>query len=191
MPASPVGIRSLLRPSGRGPGICMESWRWSRRKSLCGHHFSTTTSCGPCFARRNRPSLAASDISLRMIADGKTGILLNIPTDRGLGGNRSRLSESVSRALLEFLFKAEYGYDMGMPQWVARVDQTPSPLSAWKGSSLDDIRFSISVRGTGTHSPTTYRKSCLIHEVFPGPTSIEKVSKPWCEATSKATGIIP
>jgi asparagine synthase (glutamine-hydrolysing) len=30
--------------------------------------------------------------------------------------------------LLEFTFKAEYGYDYGMPQWVARIDHFLSPL---------------------------------------------------------------
>jgi asparagine synthase (glutamine-hydrolysing) len=34
----------------------------------------------------------------------------------------------ASRALLEFQFKAEYAYDMGMPQWVARIDHAFSPL---------------------------------------------------------------
>jgi asparagine synthase (glutamine-hydrolysing) len=34
----------------------------------------------------------------------------------------------VPRALLEFQFKAEYAYDMGMPQWVARLDHAFSPL---------------------------------------------------------------
>jgi asparagine synthase (glutamine-hydrolysing) len=74
------------------------------------------------------PKLApADDVSLRLIADGNQG-LLDVPTDRGLGGNRSRFSEAVSRAFLEFLFKAEYGYDMGMPQWVARLDHALSDL---------------------------------------------------------------
>ena len=62
-----------------------------------------------------------------MIADGN-GALLRIPTDRGLGGRRGRLSRVVSRALLEFLFKAEYAYDLGMPQAVARVDHALSAL---------------------------------------------------------------
>ena len=30
--------------------------------------------------------------------------------------------------MLEFLFKAGYAYDMGMPQWVARFDHALSPL---------------------------------------------------------------
>lgn len=64
---------------------------------------------------------------LRLIADGNKA-LLKIPTDRGLAGERGRLSGAVSRLLLEFLFKAEYAYDMGMPQPVARVDHFLSPL---------------------------------------------------------------
>ena len=34
----------------------------------------------------------------------------------------------LSHGLLEFLFKAEYAYDMGMPQWLARLDHAFSPL---------------------------------------------------------------
>ncbi len=56
-----------------------------------------------------------------MIADGKEE-LLRIPTDRGLAGERGRFSSAAHRGFLEFLFKAEYAYDMGMPQWVARID---------------------------------------------------------------------
>jgi asparagine synthase (glutamine-hydrolysing) len=32
------------------------------------------------------------------------------------------------RAWLEFTFKAEYAYDYGMPQWVAKIDHFFSPL---------------------------------------------------------------
>ena len=59
--------------------------------------------------------------SLRLIADGKKE-LLRIPTDRGLAGERGRFSEAAHRGVLEFLFKAEYAYDMGMPQSVAKID---------------------------------------------------------------------
>jgi len=64
---------------------------------------------------------------LRLIADGNQA-LLQIPTDRGVGGNRGRFLGAASRALLEFEFKAEYAYDMGMPQWVARLDHALSLL---------------------------------------------------------------
>ena len=63
--------------------------------------------------------------SLRLITDGKKE-LLQIPTDRGLAGTRSRFSGAANRGFLEFLFKAEYAYDMGMPQSVARIDHALS-----------------------------------------------------------------
>ena len=61
-------------------------------------------------------------------------MVLRIPTDRGLGGNRGRLTEAASRGLLGLLFKAEYAYDMGMPQWAARLDHVLSPLRLAVGS---------------------------------------------------------
>ena len=72
-------------------------------------------------------TLENDKVSLRLIGDGNAA-LRQIPTDRGLGGNRGRFLGGASRALLEFLFKAEYGYDMGMPQWVARLDHFLSPF---------------------------------------------------------------
>lgn len=72
-------------------------------------------------------TLASNEVSLRLIADGNKA-LLRIPTDRGLAGERGRFSMAASQGLLEFLFKAEYGYDMGMPQWVARIDHVFSRL---------------------------------------------------------------
>jgi asparagine synthase (glutamine-hydrolysing) len=77
--------------------------------------------------RAPESALASNRDSLRLIADGKRE-LLQISTDRGLAGKRGRLSGTVYRSFLEFLFKAEYAYDMGMPQWVARTDHTFSGL---------------------------------------------------------------
>ena len=71
--------------------------------------------------------LATSDICLRLIADGNP-VLQSIPTDSGLGGNGNRLFEGISRRFLKFTFKAEYAYDVGMPQWVAQIDHLFSPL---------------------------------------------------------------
>jgi asparagine synthase (glutamine-hydrolysing) len=67
----------------------------------------------------------SNEDSLRMIADGKSE-LLQISTDRGLAGQRGRLSGAVYRNFREFQFKAEYAYDMGMPQSVARIDHVLS-----------------------------------------------------------------
>ena len=66
-------------------------------------------------------ALTNNDVCLRLITDGNPA-LRRIRTDRGLGGRSGPLSAAVSRGLLEFLFKAEYAYDSGMPQWVARID---------------------------------------------------------------------
>lgn len=60
----------------------------------------------------------------RLIKEGSPA-LYEIPTDRGLGGSDGFPSR-VSRAILEFSFKAEYAYDYGMPQWMARVDHSLS-----------------------------------------------------------------
>jgi asparagine synthase (glutamine-hydrolysing) len=59
---------------------------------------------------------------LRFIQD-RSPELAALRTDRGIGA-----SSMFSRPLLEFLFKAEYAYDYGMPQWVARVDHLFAPL---------------------------------------------------------------
>jgi asparagine synthase (glutamine-hydrolysing) len=66
-------------------------------------------------------SMAGGDVRLRLIRDGSPA-LGRIPSDRGVGGNGGHLFSAVSRGLLEFTFKAEYAYDYGMPQWVARID---------------------------------------------------------------------
>ncbi len=71
--------------------------------------------------RAPQPSLSSNEASLRLIADGNKA-LLQIPTDRGLAGERGPLLSPIYRAFLEFQFKAEYAYDMGMPQGVARID---------------------------------------------------------------------
>jgi asparagine synthase (glutamine-hydrolysing) len=60
---------------------------------------------------------------LRLVREGSPE-LGKLPTDLGFGGATSL----VSRAFLQFLFKAEYAYDYGMPQWVAQVDHMFSML---------------------------------------------------------------
>lgn len=65
----------------------------------------------------------SNEICWRLIAAGDS-TLLQEPTDRGLARNTSPLS--LHRMYLEFLFKAEYAYDMGMPQWLSRVDHALS-----------------------------------------------------------------
>ena len=67
------------------------------------------------------------DVRLRLIRDGNPA-LGQIRTDRGIGGNSGRLAAGATRFFLDYLGKAEYAYDYGMPQWVARVDHLFSQL---------------------------------------------------------------
>lgn len=69
-------------------------------------------------------SVAANEAGrLRLIRDGSPA-LAGLRTDRGIGG----LNSAFTRGFLEFLFKAEYAYDYGMPQWVARLDHLFEPF---------------------------------------------------------------
>jgi asparagine synthase (glutamine-hydrolysing) len=66
---------------------------------------------------------AGDDARVRLIREGNP-VLGRLRTDRGVG-DRQRL---LARLYLEFTFKAEYAYDYGMPQWIARVDHAFKPL---------------------------------------------------------------
>jgi asparagine synthase (glutamine-hydrolysing) len=77
--------------------------------------------------RAPNASLSSNDACLRLIGEGNRD-LLKIATDRGLAGTGNRLAAAANRTFLEFLFKAEYAYDMGMPQWISRIDHTLLPL---------------------------------------------------------------
>ena len=101
--------------------LSLEQTQLSMRSPYLDNDFLRTVFRSPASA------LSDNEISLRLIADGSRD-LLDIPTDRGLTGSRGNILDGVSRGVLEFLFKAEYAYDMGMPQWLARLDHTFSPL---------------------------------------------------------------
>ncbi len=77
--------------------------------------------------RAPQSACANNDVCLRLIGDGQQ-LLRRIRTDRGISANGGRVSTMISRCLLEFLFKAEYAYDGGMPQWMARIDHRLFPL---------------------------------------------------------------
>lgn len=64
-------------------------------------------------------------VSLRLIADGNR-VLRKIRTDRGVGGSLPAWMAAIQRAHFAFTFKAEYAYDYGMPQSVARFDHALS-----------------------------------------------------------------
>jgi asparagine synthase (glutamine-hydrolysing) len=69
-------------------------------------------------------TLAANEkVRARLIREGNPA-LDRIRTDRGSGS----LNGALTHTYLEFLFKAEYAYDTGMPQWMARIDHMFAPL---------------------------------------------------------------
>jgi asparagine synthase (glutamine-hydrolysing) len=65
--------------------------------------------------------------SLQLIAEGNPQ-LGRIPTDRGITYPAGRALNRVHRSIQEFLAKAEYAYDYGMPDWLARTDRVLAPL---------------------------------------------------------------
>jgi asparagine synthase (glutamine-hydrolysing) len=77
-------------------------------------------------ARAARSDIFANhDICNRLIGDGNRD-LRGIRTDRGLAA--TGLAAAFVRNFLEFTFYAEYAYDYGMPQWLAKIDHLFSPL---------------------------------------------------------------
>ncbi len=77
--------------------------------------------------RAPEESSVDGDVRLRLIKDASTA-LGRIRSDRGVGGNGGRLTSILAGAFQEFTFKAEYAYDYGMPQPVARIDHLLSGL---------------------------------------------------------------
>jgi asparagine synthase (glutamine-hydrolysing) len=68
-----------------------------------------------------------NDVRLRLIADGNPA-LREIRTDVGVGGRHQAFPGAIVRRYQDFTFRAEYAYDHGMPQWVARIDRALSPF---------------------------------------------------------------
>jgi asparagine synthase (glutamine-hydrolysing) len=101
--------------------LALEQSQISLRSPYLDNEFIRTVYRAPDSAR------TSNEVCLRLIAEGDAS-LRRIRTDRGLAGDRGRLPAALSRTALEFTFKAEYAYDYGMPQWVARIDHLFSSL---------------------------------------------------------------
>src|SRR5205814_2078978 len=65
-------------------------------------------------------TLTSNDICLKLIADGDPA-LSTMPTDRG-PVHRGPWA-AARRGAIEFMRKAEYAYDYGMPQWLVQIDR--------------------------------------------------------------------
>ena len=100
--------------------LALEQTQVSLRSSYLDNDFVRTVFRAPEAAFINQ------DVSLRLIADGNAA-LGRIRTDLGLGGAHG-ISAVAGRRWQEFTFKAEYAYDSGMPQPLARIDHLFSPL---------------------------------------------------------------
>jgi asparagine synthase (glutamine-hydrolysing) len=77
--------------------------------------------------RAPAPAVENNKARLRLIADGNPA-LRQIRTDIGVGGEHEAFPGAIVRCWQDFTFKAEYTYDHGMPQWVARIDHALSPF---------------------------------------------------------------
>ena len=123
-------------------------------------------------------ALESNLVSLRLVADGDQ-VLSAIPTDRGLAGTRQSFSAKAAHGMQEFLFKAEYAYDMGMPQWLARIDH---PLSGFHFERLF----------LGRHKPfhfrTWYRDTLAgyLREIL---LDSRALSRPWVSALGMESAV--
>ncbi|HEY1482550.1 MAG TPA: asparagine synthase-related protein [Candidatus Acidoferrum sp.] len=95
--------------------LSLEQTQVSLRSPYLDNQFVKTVYQAPASATQS------NDVCFRLIRDGDPA-LGRIRTDRGL------LSNEVLHQYLEFTFKAEYAYDYGMPQWVAKIDHAFAPL---------------------------------------------------------------
>lgn len=77
--------------------------------------------------RAPRQSLLSKEPSFRLIAEGNAA-LSRIPTDRGLAFPPIPVVTRAHNLYHEFTARAEYAYDYGMPQWLAKLDRIAAPL---------------------------------------------------------------
>ena len=101
--------------------LALEQTQVSMRSPFLDNEFVKMVFSAPTSAVIN------NNVSLRLIADGNFA-LSRIPTDRGFGGAQGHILSVINRGILEFLFKAEYAVDYGMPQWLAKTDWLLSPI---------------------------------------------------------------
>jgi len=77
--------------------------------------------------RAPAPTLTNNDLRERLIGEGSPD-LRKIRTDLGFAGKGGRLAAELSPRIHRFTMRAEYAYDYGMPQWLARIDHRLSSL---------------------------------------------------------------
>jgi asparagine synthase (glutamine-hydrolysing) len=102
--------------------LALEETQVTMRSPFIDNEIVRTAFRAPASTVVKSDIFADNDDCIRLIREGdkQLGVLR---TDRGLNGG-----SVLARAYLEFTFKAEYAYDYGMPQWLARVDHVFAPF---------------------------------------------------------------
>jgi asparagine synthase (glutamine-hydrolysing) len=124
-------------------------------------------------AYQTPPKLLNNEPALRLIADGNQG-LARIGTDRGIAFPSIPGVTHALHQYQEFTFKAEYAYDYGMPQWLARLDHIFAPLR------LEKLFLG---RHKVAHFRVWYRDelSCYLKEMLLDPLTLQR---PYLRANS-------
>lgn len=101
--------------------FALENSQWIVRSPYLDNDLVALAFRAPSGVRTNH------GIAERLIAAGNPA-LAEFPTDRGPLGRHSLLGR-IGEYYQELTFKAEYAYDYGMPQWLAKIDRIAKPLS--------------------------------------------------------------
>lgn len=108
-------------PWTQSGSLALEQTQVTMRTPFLDNDFVRTVFRAPKSASTN------NDLRARLIADGSPA-MGQLRTDLGFGGGSDNVAAAANRLFLKFTFKAEYAYDYGMPQWMARVDHAFSAL---------------------------------------------------------------
>jgi asparagine synthase (glutamine-hydrolysing) len=98
--------------------LALEQTQLTMRSPYLDNDVVRTTFRAPEAVTRN------NDLRIRLIGDGNAA-LGQIRTDMGFAGPSER---SILRHYQTLTFKADYAYNHGMPQWMARIDHLLAPL---------------------------------------------------------------
>jgi asparagine synthase (glutamine-hydrolysing) len=101
--------------------LALEQSQLTQRSPFLDNDLVRTNFRAPACALQNNIA------RLRLISDGNSA-LRQIGTDMGVGGKHEVFPGALIRRYQDFTFKAEYAYDHGMPQSVARIDHALSPF---------------------------------------------------------------
>jgi asparagine synthase (glutamine-hydrolysing) len=101
--------------------LSLEQTQLSLRSPYLDNELVKTVYRAPASAVRN------DEVCKRLIAEGSPA-LSRIRTDRAVDWEPPSLLGSAHRSYRTFTIKAEYAYDYGMPQWLARTDSLFRPL---------------------------------------------------------------